>query len=195
MNKGVGALLTSLAFFLSMPSASAGVVVLATLAPESISVGETVELDFKLTLFSDPGDFGAFLKGGAVTLFSGDGQQKTFSIAPPGGDSREFIWDVTYSTAGNFIPSYKGEVTYREFYLDKDCDGWGYHQRCSYELEHKDKAVHLKGLFSDPEVHENEVTVAAAPELSTWAMMLIGFAGLGLVAYRRARTRAVTALA
>ena len=30
---------------------------------------------------------------------------------------------------------------------------------------------------------------AAVPEASTWAMMLIGFAGLGLAVYRRTRTR------
>jgi choice-of-anchor C domain-containing protein len=40
------------------------------------------------------------------------------------------------------------------------------------------------------------VSVSAVPEASTWAMMLIGFAGLGLVAYRRARrtTPAIAAI-
>jgi choice-of-anchor C domain-containing protein len=33
----------------------------------------------------------------------------------------------------------------------------------------------------------DNVSVTAAPELSTWGMMLLGFAGIGLVAYRRAR--------
>jgi hypothetical protein len=32
---------------------------------------------------------------------------------------------------------------------------------------------------------ENAVTTAAVPEPSTWAMMLLGFAGLGYVAFRR----------
>ena len=31
--------------------------------------------------------------------------------------------------------------------------------------------------------------VVTAPEPSTWAMLLSGFAGLGLVGYRRARSR------
>jgi hypothetical protein len=31
------------------------------------------------------------------------------------------------------------------------------------------------------------VAVSAVPELSTWAMMLIGFAGVGFIAYRRAK--------
>ncbi|WP_368732308.1 PEPxxWA-CTERM sorting domain-containing protein [Streptococcus pyogenes] len=29
---------------------------------------------------------------------------------------------------------------------------------------------------------------SAVPEPSTWAMMLLGFAGLGLMAYRRSKT-------
>jgi choice-of-anchor C domain-containing protein len=33
----------------------------------------------------------------------------------------------------------------------------------------------------------DNVSVSAVPELSTWMMMLIGFAGVGLIAYRRAR--------
>ncbi len=32
--------------------------------------------------------------------------------------------------------------------------------------------------------------VAAAPEVSTWAMMLLGFAGLGFVGYRSSRKNA-----
>jgi choice-of-anchor C domain-containing protein len=37
------------------------------------------------------------------------------------------------------------------------------------------------------------VTVSAVPELSTWAMMLIGFAGIGFMAYRRNKLVAVRA--
>ena len=32
------------------------------------------------------------------------------------------------------------------------------------------------------------VTLTAVPEPSTWAMMLVGFSGLGYAAYRRRRT-------
>jgi hypothetical protein len=31
------------------------------------------------------------------------------------------------------------------------------------------------------------VSVSAVPEASTWIMMLIGFAGIGFAAYRRAK--------
>ena len=39
-----------------------------------------------------------------------------------------------------------------------------------------------------------EVTVAAIPEPSTWAMMILGFAGVGFVTYRRSRKKAGDAL-
>ena len=35
----------------------------------------------------------------------------------------------------------------------------------------------------------SSVTTRAVPEPSTWAMMLIGFAGLGFAGYKRARGR------
>jgi len=38
-----------------------------------------------------------------------------------------------------------------------------------------------------------DVSVSAAPEPSTWAMMLLGFAGLGWAAYRRANPALATA--
>ena len=38
---------------------------------------------------------------------------------------------------------------------------------------------------------EFAVDALAAPEISTWAMMLVGFAGLGFAGYRRSRKRAV----
>jgi hypothetical protein len=38
-----------------------------------------------------------------------------------------------------------------------------------------------------------ETSVAAVPEPSTWAMMTLGFAGVGFVAYRRKSKRALTA--
>jgi hypothetical protein len=36
-------------------------------------------------------------------------------------------------------------------------------------------------------VSASPLYASAAPELSTWAMLLVGFAGLGLAGYRRGR--------
>lgn len=41
------------------------------------------------------------------------------------------------------------------------------------------------------QITANEVVTSAVPELSTWAMMLVGFTILGLVGYRRRRNVAV----
>jgi len=60
-----------------------------------------------------------------------------------------------------------------------------------------------KGLLNDFTRKTDTVTVTellpisdppplAAPELSTWAMLLLGFVGLGYAGYRKARTRAIS---
>ena len=41
------------------------------------------------------------------------------------------------------------------------------------------------GTGADPVQETGALTVVAAPELATWAMMLAGFAGLGLAGWRR----------
>ena len=48
-------------------------------------------------------------------------------------------------------------------------------------------------IYSDPQI-SGTIAAGAAPEASTWAMMLIGMAGLGFVAHRRS-TKGVAAQA
>jgi hypothetical protein len=47
--------------------------------------------------------------------------------------------------------------------------------------------------FSTFNIPEIEFQVAAVPEPSTWAMMILGFAGIGLMAYRRRNNHALQA--
>ena len=47
--------------------------------------------------------------------------------------------------------------------------------------------IHTDGSFS--------TAAGAVPEPSTWAMMLIGFAGVGYAGYRSARKRSMAAIA
>jgi hypothetical protein len=51
-------------------------------------------------------------------------------------------------------------------------------------------------LLVDDKGHFSSVTfdaTPAVPEASTWAMMILGFAGVGVLAYRRRRNDAATA--
>jgi hypothetical protein len=43
-------------------------------------------------------------------------------------------------------------------------------------------------MFTDGNWAGNAVAVSAVPEPSTWAMMILGFAGIGFMAYRRKNT-------
>jgi len=54
-----------------------------------------------------------------------------------------------------------------------------------WDAVHPTEAGHLLAA-------EFAVEALAAPEPSTWAMMLVGFAGLGLYALRRSSQRAIT---
>ena len=50
------------------------------------------------------------------------------------------------------------------------------------------------GLPWDPEEDMSfVVNVSAVPEPSTWAMMILGFAGIGFMAYRRRKSAALAA--
>ena len=49
------------------------------------------------------------------------------------------------------------------------------------------------GITGTAEILYTYTPTAAVPEASTWAMMLIGFAGLGFAGYRRSRRRSIAA--
>jgi hypothetical protein len=53
----------------------------------------------------------------------------------------------------------------------------------------------ITGFYVDAAtgVQRGFVATAAVPEPSTWAMMLLGFAGVGFVAFRRKRKAALIA--
>jgi PEP-CTERM motif len=64
---------------------------------------------------------------------------------------------------------------------------WGYDPSIPYPYPDYAHAVFVQALGAqDPSGTANVFQVASAvPEPSTWAMLLLGFAGLGFMAYRR----------
>jgi hypothetical protein len=64
--------------------------------------------------------------------------------------------------------------------------GWGYEVEHTYPIditEGSDGALWFTGLDAD-QISRLDIN-SAAPEPSTWAMMILGFLGLGWMAYRR----------
>jgi hypothetical protein len=58
----------------------------------------------------------------------------------------------------------------------------------SATLQFKDLAIEFPG-GADLGLDNVSVVGSAVPEMSTWAMMVVGFAGLGFAGYRRAKSR------
>ena len=190
MQKAIVAIFASFALFVGVPSASAKVTIIATDTPDSITVGGTVTLNLTIDLTKTGNKyFDPDITGGFIKVFSGDGQEQTIKILP-GEASETFTLSFIYNTPGSYIPKYEGLVLFsekfKEFEENHDCKWDDCKKKVEIEKVFKFDFVH--GKFDDPDVSgTDEVNVASAPEISTWAMMLIGFAGIGFFAYRRTR--------
>lgn len=89
------------------------------------------------------------------------------------------------SITGPFVYNISpGNYSYGVFQIDE------YNYNTGYEA-HASGSVTLTSLTVSPAVPE--LSTAAVPELSTWAMMLIGCAGIGWSAYRRKEKRKLLA--
>jgi hypothetical protein len=195
------AAVASLTFIGLVSRASATVIPIGTFSPDSVSVGETVELDLRLNLFTDFGFIGpALFQGGSVTIFSGEAgsTSNTFAITP-GVHVQDVTADVSYSQPGDYTPSFTIHATYTEKLLQFTCQ---HVPGCQVSVQTVTKNFNFTGLFFDPSssnLHElifdhDVVVTAAVPEPSTWLMMILGFAAIGFLTRRRS-TRAKLALA
>jgi hypothetical protein len=192
MKKAIAVIFASFLSFAGIPNASAKVTIIATDAPDSIKVGGTVTLDLTIDLTTTGKKyFDPDITGGFIKVFSGDGQEHTF-IIKPGESSESFEWVFTYDKPGNYTPKYFGDLIYsekfKEFEDEDHCKKKRGECEREFEIEKIYKSDFFRGKFADPGVGD-VVNVAAAPELSTWAMMLIGFTGIGFVAYRRTKKK------
>ncbi len=193
-------------------AAAASVVVNSfVISSTSIVQGGSITETLNLVVNPDGSNFNALFSGGSVTLSSGFGPSQTFSISP-GSNNETFSASFAYPGAGGYSPSFSYVANYTEQYQSYDYLYTSYYyvpsghyesyrcgfSTCSYWVDTSYWAsypvygyqTHTTGgqgsgsgslnlLVNEP------AAVGAVPEPSTWAMMILGFAGLGFLAYRR----------
>jgi hypothetical protein len=123
----------------------------------------------------DPGGQPNWIDG-TVHFDNGDGTEKDFAFLA-GGPIEVFSYTHAYAAPGTYTLSYTFSGEY----------SWLFNNVVE-NIEQPFGNGSCQLLVSDP-------AVAAVPEPSTWAMMLLGFAGLGFMAYRRSRKDRGLALA
>jgi hypothetical protein len=205
----------AVATVLALPSAaSASVINVFTTTSANILQGGSITETLTLNVSPDGGFLGAYFVGGNVTLDSGNGSSQNFSLAY-GSNSQTFSQTFNYPTPGTFSPNFSYFAIYAEPFqqygykyttsnwvdsghYEADCNGFGYcsgyHWVDTSHYVYQDvygwntyTANFNTGLVngSTPLNVVSAVPLSAVPEPSTWAMMLLGFAGVGFMAYRR----------
>jgi hypothetical protein len=189
-------------------SASAAVVDQFSLSQNTITTGDQITLTLQVTAQADSGYFNALLTNGVVALSDGLGDTAVFSIVS-GQTTETFQTSFAYSNAGAWNPSFSMSGTYQEqyyyyqpytyytgpYYYSYPCgifgtstcyDGpyyYGPYTGYNTYLETTDPGFLSSGSL--PLTVLDPSGVSAVPEPSTWAMLLLGLAGIGFMAYRR----------
>jgi hypothetical protein len=150
------------------PVITIGVTGVSFTLSESPVVGgtETFTLQMNLT----PPANGALGLGvfGTIELDPGNGQQFFIPVSESAAQGRTFSQTVTYSFTGIYFPSY----TFTGQAVEVANSGYAVPS---------DESITVAGNFA-------QVFITAVPEPSTWAMMLLGFLGVGFLAYREKST-------
>jgi hypothetical protein len=160
-----GFVVASALFFVDFAKASTiGVTGVAVTLSESPVVNgtETFSLQFQLLVPAD-GNLGNGISG-SIDLEPGDGELFVISV-PPGTLGGTFSQLVTYNVPGIYTPTY----TFAGFAQETAIAGY---------TVPDNESINFGGQFA-------QVTISAVPEPSTWAMMILGFCGVGFMAYRR----------
>jgi hypothetical protein len=104
------------------------------------------------------------------------------------GESGNYNGEVLFQIANNNIPSFVG-VPYVYHFSSTDI----VHEK-SFEFGISDPTNTYETTYGNAYVNFSTLSISEVPEISTWAMMLIGFAGLGFAGHRASRkTAALTA--
>jgi hypothetical protein len=127
-----------------------------------------------------PGEPHVNISGSGILSIDANGDGIFETSSPASGLNPAFA--VTYPTAGDFLLRFRIEGNFSRvgfvnlFACSGEDNGF-----CGIQIPVGDRET---GTFS----RTIPVTVTAAvPEPSTWAMMILGFAGIGFMAYRRKR--------
>jgi PEP-CTERM motif len=118
-------------------------------------------------------------------------------MIPGMGPTQSNIYLYVYNKTTNDLVYASGELpsTTTQIPIGDLAAGQSYY----YNLEYDNRIFNLTdGGIAQYQIYDNDTngdffTAGAVPEPSTWAMMLIGFAGLGYVGYRGSRMKRILA--
>jgi PEP-CTERM motif len=167
----------SLLFALTLCSeAKADVIRAFDLTPDEIVAGQSAHFSIEVALTPFPA-IDPVLDASFVSIsYEGLAFDKTILI-PAGAHSFGMAFDHQYLTSGSFDPFVIFYISYHDAFPGSPL--FGTEIGTDFGIQH-----HLT---------VTEPVVAAVPEPATWAMMILGFAGVGFMAYRRKSKRAVAA--
>ena len=177
----------------SNPSGYGGIVQNFTSSPFSLSSLTTLSVDYQMT----QGTFG----GGSprFTIFdtNGDSAGWVYLGTPIGGGSFADPLSGAAGNTGNYADLLSTDV---RVYVGNTGLTWAQFVAANGSLQVGYVSLDLDGgwagtqqaLFNNFTVNDTVVT-AAVPEPSTWAMMILGFAGIGYMMYRRRKDAALAA--
>ncbi|MEH2517829.1 hypothetical protein V1279_003402 [Bradyrhizobium sp. AZCC 1610] len=149
--------------------------------------------DLTLAVTTASGSQSVAVSGGGLTLGALAGTHLVvlkFEFDPLNPDVVSLFLDPTDSIESNYLPAALVSVANSDLFVT---------HHGAYTGFTFSGAGHVPGAFDEVRWGDTlaDVTpflVAEVPEPSTWAMMLLGFAGLGIGAYRRSRKAAMLAL-
>jgi hypothetical protein len=197
------------------PSAAGIVASSFSVNPTSITTGGSAEIDLTLAVQADgnlPNSSNPYFQNGTVTIYGGNGFSQSFSIAS-GNAPETFAFTTAYNAAATYTPTFTFNGNYSEqgyyygvtgsYQVD---EGYNYSYSCgfletcyghyydwhtfyNYGNIYESGVYNSTGLGSTSLlVSDPSLAVAAVPEPSTWAMLILGFAGIGFMRYRRRKS-------